>query len=69
VNVSKESVPAERLRRASSDWQRKKQDERKAMAQVTHAIRAYIAYGGTEVDAARIAGVTRTTVRRAVGKA
>jgi hypothetical protein len=32
------------------------------------AIRAYIANGGTEVCAAKVAGVDRMTVRRALGK-
>ncbi len=44
-------------------------EQRKGASAVMYdAIRAYIADGGTEVGAAKVAGVDRMTVRRALGK-
>jgi hypothetical protein len=53
---------------AGRAWSAAKDDERAAMANVYAAIVAAHAAGVTEVEAARLAGVDRMTVRRALGK-
>jgi hypothetical protein len=53
---------------AGREWASAKDDERAAMANVYAAIVAAHAAGVTEVEAARLAGVDRMTVRRALGK-
>jgi len=49
-------------------WSAAKDDERAAMATLYAAVVAAHAAGVTEVEAARLAGVDRMTVRRALGK-
>lgn len=56
------------LRDIGKRWSKAKETERARMADVYAAIVAYCEAGGTEVDAANLAGVDRMTVRRALGK-
>jgi hypothetical protein len=56
------------LENAGRAWSAAKDDERAAMANVYAAIVAAHAAGVSEVEAARLAGVDRMTVRRALGK-
>jgi hypothetical protein len=53
---------------AGREWSAAKDDERAAMATLYAAVVAAHAAGVTEVEAARLAGVDRMTVRRALGK-
>lgn len=56
------------LLNAGRVWSAAKDDERAAMVNVYAAIVAAHAAGVSEVEAARLAGVDRMTVRRALGK-
>lgn len=56
------------LARAGVRWHRAKEQERRAMAVLRALIVESVADGMTEVDAAKVAGVDRMTVRRALGK-
>ena len=61
--------PQANLRNAGASWRRSKDRESERMAALYEAIAAFCAVpGGTEAEAARIAGVDRMTVRRALGK-
>lgn len=53
---------------AGRAWSAAKDDERAAMAALYAAVVAAHAAGISEVEAARLAGVDRMTVRRALGK-
>ena len=56
------------LHRAGVGWQMAKARERQRMEILYAAIVHYCESGGTESEAARVAGVDRMTVRRALGK-
>jgi hypothetical protein len=56
------------LQDAGRVWSAAKDYERAAMATLYAAVVAAHAAGVTEVEAARLAGVDRMTVRRALGK-
>jgi hypothetical protein len=56
------------LAQAAKEWQAARLAERKKAAKLYAAIRLAVADGMTEVDAAKLAGVNRMTVRRALGK-
>jgi hypothetical protein len=56
------------LENAGRVWSAAKDDERAAMATLYAAVVAAHAAGVSEVEAARLAGVDRMTVRRALGK-
>jgi len=56
------------LARAGVRWHRAKEQERRAMAVLRALIVESVADGMTEVDAAKVAGVDRMTVRRALAK-
>lgn len=56
------------LTSAGRNWHRAKERERERAAEMYAAIVAYCEAGGTEVNAATLAGVDRMTVRRALGK-
>jgi len=56
------------LAKAGKSWQTAKDRERSRMADLYAAIVQSVNGGLTEVDAARLAGVDRMTVRRALGK-
>lgn len=56
------------LVKAGNDWRRAKATERERMADLYTAIRAAVDAGVSEVEAGKIAGVDRGTVRRALGK-
>ena len=49
-------------------WRTARTRERDLAAELYAALRDYCAAGGTESEAARLAGVDRMTVRRALGK-
>lgn len=53
---------------AGHDWQEARDEERQAADRARGLIATAHRYGVTEERAARAAGVTRTTVRRALGK-
>ena len=61
-------APSE-LAQAAKKWHAAKKREREASAQLYAAIVQAVEGGMSEVEAARIAGVNRITVRRALGKA
>jgi DNA invertase Pin-like site-specific DNA recombinase len=56
------------LTKAGKAWHAAKGRERERMADLYAAIVAHCEAGGTETEAARLAGVDRMTVRRALGK-
>jgi hypothetical protein len=56
------------LAKTGRKWSAAKARERDAMAALYAAIVEFCRDGGTEVDAAKVAGVDRMTVRRALGK-
>lgn len=56
------------LQRAAELWHKARGSERAASDALYKAIRKAIAGGMSEAEVARVAGVTRTTVRRALGK-
>lgn len=56
------------LTEAGERWTTAKQNERTAMRELYAAINVACAAGITESEAARLAGVDRMTVRRALGK-
>lgn len=56
------------LAQAGRGWSRAKMKEREAMAYLYEAIRLAVDGGMSESEAARVAGVDRMTVRRALGK-
>ena len=57
-----------RLERAAAAWHNAKTDERRKAAALYAAIRDAVEHGMSESEAARVAGVDRMTVRRALGK-
>jgi DNA invertase Pin-like site-specific DNA recombinase len=61
-------VTADDLRRIGAKWTRARDVERAAAEATYAAIVAAIADGMSESEAARVAGVDRMTVRRALGK-
>lgn len=61
-------MTAEDLTTAGAAWTEARRVERERAAELYQAIRDYIAEGGTEVTAAKLAGCDRMTVRRALGK-
>lgn len=63
-----QGVKVDELAAAGRAWARAKDRERERMEELYAAIVAYCADGGSEAEAARIAGVDRMTVRRALGK-
>jgi hypothetical protein len=67
---AKQTTDKERaeLENAGRAWSAAKDDERAAMATLYAAVVAAHAAGVSEVEAARLAGVDRMTVRRALGK-
>lgn len=56
------------LARVGAKWQAAKTKERALAAELYAAIRSAVAAGMSESEAARVAGVDRMTVRRALGK-
>jgi DNA invertase Pin-like site-specific DNA recombinase len=56
------------LARVGAKWQAAKTKERALAAELYEAIREAVEGGMTEAEAARVAGVDRMTVRRALGK-
>jgi DNA invertase Pin-like site-specific DNA recombinase len=60
--------PDEKLQAAGASWLEARHHERERASDLYQAIRDFIAEGGTEVAAARLAGCDRMTVRRALGK-
>ena len=56
------------LARVGAKWQAAKTKERALAAELYAAIRSAVAAGMSEAEAARVAGVDRMTVRRALGK-
>ena len=56
------------LARVVAKWQAGKTKERVFAAELYAAIRSAVAAGMSESEAARVAGVDRMTVRRALGK-
>lgn len=59
---------AERLAAAGVEYEVLTRVAERARLELTEAIRAAIAGGMTEVEAARVAGVSRPTIRKALGK-
>jgi DNA invertase Pin-like site-specific DNA recombinase len=57
-----------RLEAAGKRWNAAREKERALAVELYEAIREAVAGGMTEVEAARVAGVDRMTVRRALGK-
>ncbi len=57
-----------RLEAVGKRWNAAREKERALAAELYEAIREAVKGGMTEVEAARIAGVDRMTVRRALGK-
>lgn len=68
VVVSRLTEAEDALDAAGLAWEDASEAERAAAAAAYEAIRNYIAAGGTEVAAAKIARVNRGTVRQALGK-
>lgn len=64
----KRNDPTRILTNCGAAWHEAKTVERERAAEMYDAIVAYCGAGGTEVEAARLAGVDRMTVRRALGK-
>ena len=62
-------MPPSPLEQAAKQWHAAKERERDASALLYEAIVQAVEGGMSEVEAARIAGVNRITVRRALGKA
>lgn len=56
------------LQRAADAWRKAKRSERAAAEQLHKAIRRAVSDGMSEAEVARVAGVNRMTVRRALGK-
>ena len=56
------------LAKAAAKWHAAKQRERESAAALHAAIAQAVVSGMSEVEAAKIAGVNRLTVRRALGK-
>lgn len=59
---------SQQLVKAGKAWHDAKRKEREQAAALYEAIRGAVAGGLSEVEAARLAGVDRMTVRRALGK-
>jgi len=57
-----------RLEAAGKRWNAARQKERALAAELYEAIREAVEGGMSEAQAARVAGVDRMTVRRALGK-
>jgi len=57
-----------RLEAAGKRWNAARKKERELAAELYEAIREAVAGGMSEAEAARVAGVDRMTVRRALGK-
>ncbi len=69
ARVKRDLAAAEaELIEAGAAWKEARALERAASSRTHDAIRAAVAAGMTEVDAAAFAGVDRMTVRRALGK-
>ena len=62
------SVARENLARVGARWQAARTKERALAVELHAAIRSAVAAGMSESEAARVAGVDRMTVRRALGK-
>ena len=58
----------ERLKSVGRKWHAARERERALAAELYEAIVQAVEGGMTEVDAAKVAGVDRMTVRRALGK-
>lgn len=58
----------EQLRKAGKAWHDAKRRERERAAALYEEIRGAVERGLSESEAARVAGVDRMTVRRALGK-
>lgn len=63
-----EDVDDPELVKAGKAWARAKTREREAVAALYAAIQHAVENGMTEVEAAKLAGCDRMTVRRALGK-
>jgi DNA invertase Pin-like site-specific DNA recombinase len=61
-------LSAEELAKVGKRWHAAKDKERALAAELYAAIVQAVAGGMSEVEAARVAGVDRMTVRRALGK-
>jgi hypothetical protein len=56
------------LTKAARLWRASKAKERERMGDLYIAVAAFIAAGGSEVEAGKVAEIDRGTVRRALGK-
>jgi len=56
------------LAELAGDWSRARVVERDAMARLTGAIMATVEQGATEADIVRATGITRRTIRKAMGR-
>jgi hypothetical protein len=56
------------LARAARLWRASKAKERDRMGDLYQAVSDFVDAGGSEVDAGKVAGIDRGTVRRALGK-
>ena len=56
------------LSAAGKKWNEARQAERQLASELYEAIKQAVASGMSEVEAAKVAGVDRMTVRRALGK-
>lgn len=61
-------MSAEALAKVAAKWHRARDKERALAAELYAAIREAVSGGMSEVEAAKVAGVDRMTVRRALGK-
>lgn len=61
-------VTSSDLARVGARWQSARTKERALAVELYAAIRSAVAAGMSESEAARVAGVDRMTVRRALGK-
>ena len=66
--LGKEAALSQRLKNAGRRYGAARDRERAAAAELYEAIREAIAEGLSEVEVAKLAGVNRLTVRRALGK-
>lgn len=61
-------MSADELGKVADRWHKARERERDLAAELYAAIVAAVASGMSEVQAAKVAGVDRMTVRRALGK-
>jgi DNA invertase Pin-like site-specific DNA recombinase len=61
-------MSAEELKKIGNKWHKAREKERALVIELYAAIVAAVNAGMTEVEAAKVAGVDRMTIRRALGK-